>query len=156
MGDARNIVLASLSDIETAARKEIARKGKEYPVKVQLGQFDFPAKTYGTFSLPSGKYEAVKVVIGEGKGANWWCVLFPPLCFVDISNSVAVEPEAKKVSKDMPQEEVSQESEEATDYEPEVQPTIQFRFKLFEIFHRSRDFMVRWQDENKENMFVKN
>lgn len=156
VGEARNIVFASLSDIETAARKEIARKGKEYPVKAQLGQFDFPAKSYGRFTLPSGNYEAVKVVIGEGKGANWWCVLFPPLCFVDISNSVAVEPEAKKVSKDIPNHEASQEKEEITGYELEAQPVIQFRFKLFEVFHRSRDLMVRWQDENEDKLFVKN
>jgi stage II sporulation protein R len=56
---------------------------------VELGRYAFPAKGYGNLVFPAGNYEAVKVVLGRGEGANWWCVLFPPLCFVDISRSTS-------------------------------------------------------------------
>lgn len=71
-------------------KKVVAEWGKDYEVKVELGIFPFPTKSYGSLILPSGEYEAVKVVIGKGAGANWWCVLFPPLCFVDIDAATAV------------------------------------------------------------------
>lgn len=61
-----------------------------YNAHVELGNFNFPVKAYGNLILPEGKYQAMRVVLGEGQGKNWWCVLFPPLCFIDISNSIAV------------------------------------------------------------------
>lgn len=155
--DARRIVLSSLNDIKAAAEQEISQKGQDYPVKVQHGHFDFPAKTYSSFSLPPGNYEAVRVVIGEGKGANWWCVLFPPLCFVDISNSVTVEPEAKEVSKEIREDgEAFKEREEPIEYEPQAEPVIQIRFKLFEVFNRSKGFMARWQEHKNDDLFARN
>ncbi|NQD53611.1 stage II sporulation protein R, partial [Bacillus altitudinis] len=47
-------------------------------------------KLYGNFVYPAGKYEAILITLGEGDGANWWCVLFPPLCFIDFSNGEAI------------------------------------------------------------------
>lgn len=73
----------NLDLIEQIALEQVALEGKNYSVEVVLGEFDFPARTYQDITLPSGKYQAVRVVIGEGNGQNWWCVLFPPLCFVD-------------------------------------------------------------------------
>jgi stage II sporulation protein R len=55
---------------------------------VQFGQFDFPVKAYGESVYPAGKYNAVRVLLGQAEGSNWWCVLFPPLCFVDANNAV--------------------------------------------------------------------
>lgn len=52
-------------------------------VKISMGKSEFPLKKYGKFVLPSGTYNSVKILIGEAKGANWWCVLFPPLCFIE-------------------------------------------------------------------------
>jgi len=79
--ESRKILLANLPEVEDIAENTLHKLGSNYPVKAQYGRFFFPTKYYGSFSLPAGEYEAVKVVIGEGKGANWWCVLFPPLCF---------------------------------------------------------------------------
>jgi stage II sporulation protein R len=59
-------------------------------VKVDFGQAEFPTKLYGQYLYPAGEYEAVIITLGEGDGANWWCVLFPPLCFLDFSNGTAV------------------------------------------------------------------
>lgn len=81
--------------MEEISRKVIAAWSKDYPVKTEYGEFIFPTKSYGSLILPAGEYEAVRVVIGEGKGSNWWCVLFPPLCFVDIGHSTALPVDGK-------------------------------------------------------------
>jgi len=85
----RDKIKSSMDEIERIASLEIERSGKSYPVQVQFGRFSFPTKAYGHLVLPAGKYEALKVVIGNGEGSNWWCVMFPPLCFIDISHGVA-------------------------------------------------------------------
>ena len=72
--------------------KDTAKKnGYNYDIKISIGNYPFPTKTYGDISLPAGYYDALKVKIGEAKGRNWWCVMFPTLCFVDISNGVIPE-----------------------------------------------------------------
>ncbi|HZK18576.1 MAG TPA: stage II sporulation protein R [Clostridia bacterium] len=81
--DARIIANEDIKYIEGLARQEVEANGKGYPVRVYYDRFPFPTKTYDTLTLPAGEYEAVKVVIGEGAGSNWWCVLFPPLCFAN-------------------------------------------------------------------------
>ncbi|MFO7153674.1 MAG: stage II sporulation protein R [Caldicoprobacter oshimai] len=85
----REKIKDSIDEIERIAFLEIKRSGKSYPVQVQFGRFPFPTKAYGHLVLPAGEYEALKVVIGKGEGSNWWCVMFPPLCFIDISHGVA-------------------------------------------------------------------
>lgn len=73
----------SLNEVKEIAKEQIAMAGKDYDVQLTLGDYRFPTKTYGDITLPAGQYQALRVVIGEGSGRNWWCVLFPPLCFVD-------------------------------------------------------------------------
>lgn len=80
---ARHIVAENLPAIETAARNTLRQKGGNYPLQAEFGQFAFPAKIYGDATLPSGTYTALRISIGQGAGQNWWCVLYPPLCFVD-------------------------------------------------------------------------
>lgn len=80
--DTRKYLKNNLSEIEKVAESKLKELGSDYKVEAQLGNFQFPTKYYGSFSLPAGEYEAVRVVIGKGNGANWWCVLFPPMCFV--------------------------------------------------------------------------
>jgi stage II sporulation protein R len=63
----------------------VAGTGSSYPVRVDIGEYAFPTRAYGKLILPAGNYHAVKVVLGNGEGTNWWCVLFPPLCLVDVS-----------------------------------------------------------------------
>lgn len=81
--ESREILVANMEEIANLAERTLQSEGSSDTVDVQYGRFDFPVKYYGDFSLPAGNYEAVRVVIGEGEGENWWCVLFPPLCFVD-------------------------------------------------------------------------
>ena len=94
---AEQIVLNSMGEIEELARQQIQREGKNYKVAVMMGDYDFPTKSYGNLTLPSGNYHAVRVVIGEGKGKIWWCVLFPPLCFTDSVKTVDREQPVKGV-----------------------------------------------------------
>lgn len=81
--ESRQIVLKNLGKLEGIATQTLRNADCEYDVHAQHGEYTFPTKYYGSFALPAGKYEAVRVVIGQGKGANWWCVLFPPLCFAE-------------------------------------------------------------------------
>ena len=78
--EAESRLRGQLLELERIAAKEIAAEGYDYPVTVNLENTDFPTKEYDGFTLPAGEYLALRVIIGEGKGQNWWCVVFPPLC----------------------------------------------------------------------------
>ena len=71
--------------ISAAKRRAPGRVGHERDVRVEIGAFPFPEKRWGGMTFPAGEYRAIRVVIGDGAGQNWWCVLFPPLCFVEES-----------------------------------------------------------------------
>ncbi|MGE5528034.1 MAG: stage II sporulation protein R [Patescibacteria group bacterium] len=67
-----------------ALAASIARRGgAKYGARVEIGTYDFPARLYPFGSLPAGRYQAVRIILGRGRGDNWWCVLFPPLCLLD-------------------------------------------------------------------------
>lgn len=83
--ESRRIIKENDKQIIDIANKTIKDNGYSYPVKTTLSNENFPIKTYGNITLPQGKYEAYRIIIGEGRGQNWWCVMFPPLCFVDIT-----------------------------------------------------------------------
>ncbi|MFF2853306.1 MULTISPECIES: stage II sporulation protein R [unclassified Peribacillus] len=90
LDEARDVITSHLPDIQATAEAVIKEQGMEQSVKVDFGQAEFPTKLYGQYLYPAGDYEAVIITLGEGEGANWWCVLFPPLCFLDFSNGTAV------------------------------------------------------------------
>jgi len=79
---ARQLALQDIPQIQAVAEAKIKALGYDYPVQVMVGEYDFPTKSYGNLVFPQGRYQAVRVIIGEGQGKNWWCVLFPPLCMV--------------------------------------------------------------------------
>ena len=87
--EARTTIINHLSELETIATT-IVRQYNEDKVTIKFTEVDFPTKLYGTFLYPAGIYEAVLITIGEGEGENWWCVLFPPLCFVDFSKGATI------------------------------------------------------------------
>jgi stage II sporulation protein R len=88
--DARRIVTAQREEILRIARHTVAAGGAAYPVAIETGWFEFPLRTYGTLVLPPGRYETVRILLGAAEGKNWWCVLFPPLCFIDGTTVTAV------------------------------------------------------------------
>ena len=82
--ESRKILTDNIPIIKNIALNTLALENKYDNVEVLLSNSHFPDKNYGEFTFPEGEYEALKIIIGEGKGNNWWCVMFPPLCFTDI------------------------------------------------------------------------
>ncbi|MBQ8002006.1 MAG: stage II sporulation protein R [Clostridia bacterium] len=74
---------ANLDLFEQIADSVLGEEGFEYQSRAEMGMFDFPTKHYDGFSLPKGRYNAVRIKLGDAEGDNWWCVLFPPLCMVE-------------------------------------------------------------------------
>lgn len=87
---ARSIVIKHIPQIEQTALTTEHAKGVYMPIKTDVGEVPFPTKIYGNRVYPAGNYEALRITIGKGQGANWWCVLYPPLCFIDIAEGDAV------------------------------------------------------------------
>ena len=79
------IVKENTSEINQTAKNTILANNYNYDVNIEIGNFAFPTKHYDDIALPAGFYDAIKVEIGEAKGENWWCVMFPPLCFTDVT-----------------------------------------------------------------------
>jgi stage II sporulation protein R len=87
---ARTLIQSRLPEIQKIAEGVVLEQNANQTVQTDFGKVEFPTKLYGQFLYPAGEYEAILITLGGGEGANWWCVLFPPLCFLDFSNSVAV------------------------------------------------------------------
>lgn len=87
---ARTIIRDHLPEIEQQIKQTLQKSGKSYGFEVELGKVPFPAKLYGGTVYPAGNYEALRVTLGSGGGKNWWCVLFPPLCFIDAGSGDAL------------------------------------------------------------------
>ena len=109
--EAESRLRGQLLELERIAAKEIAAEGYDYPVTVNLENTDFPTKEYDGFTLPAGEYLALRVIIGEGKGQNWWCVVFPPLC-----TAASADVPASALAAGFSEEEVSLITEENQGY----------------------------------------
>ena len=81
--ESRKIIIDNEDKVKQIAQKVIKDNNYSYGVKLELSHENFPEKSYGNIVLPQGNYEAFRIIIGSGQGRNWWCVMFPPLCFVD-------------------------------------------------------------------------
>lgn len=97
--EAINFVNSHIDELRTLAEETISDEGFSYPVSLTITNCTFPTKKYGNISIPSGEYDALRIQIGNAAGQNWWCVLFPPLCFVDISSGVLPD-NSKELLKD--------------------------------------------------------
>lgn len=128
MEEARNIALESLPLMERVAAQVLAASGRTYPVRAEMGYYSFPTRSYNSFALPAGEYEAVRLVLGEGKGENWWCILFPPLCFVDVARETKAVPAMSSMSHGIPGSGV------------QIWPVrIEIRSRLMEVFRASQE-----------------
>ncbi len=126
--EAISIVEKNKSEFERIAAQTIKDQGYSYNVKIDIGNFKFPTKNYGDISLPAGNYDALKIEVGEAKGQNWWCVMFPPLCFVDISSGIVPDESKETIKNSLSDEEFALVSDKSS-------PEIQFKFKLLEFFN---------------------
>ncbi len=125
--EAISIVQENKNTFEQIAIDTIKAQGYNYSVNINIGNFEFPTKNYGDISLPAGYYDALRVEIGEAKGQNWWCVMFPPLCFVDISSGVVPNESKEMLENNLSEEEFALVSSQSNN-------EIQFKFKLLEFF----------------------
>ncbi len=125
--EAINIVTENKDKFEEIAKSTIKEQGFSYDVKINIGNFEFPTKNYGDILLPAGYYDALRVEIGEAKGQNWWCVMFPPLCFVDVTSGVVPEESKEVMEENLSEEEFALVSDSSND-------ELQFKFKLIEFF----------------------
>ena len=130
LDETRVIVEDNLDNIKYITEKMIKEEGKDFPVDVSLGNKNFPTRKYGNITFPSGEYETLQVTIGEGKGKNWWCVMFPPLCFVDINHG-----NTNDVKKDL--KEVLTE-EEINLLLSDKEPPIVLKSKIAEVLEKTK------------------
>ena len=114
-----------LFEIEETANNILKENGFLYNAYAEYGRFDFPKKQYKNMVLPCGKYYGVRIVLGEGKGENWWCVLYPPLCMID-ENEAVLGSEAQKILRE-------NLSDEAYDVITENNGKIKVKFYLLEM-----------------------
>lgn len=125
--DAILIANEHINEFKEIALNTIHENGYDYSVNVRIGNFSFPTKTYGDISLPAGLYDALRIEIGEAKGQNWWCVMFPPLCFVDVSSGIVPDESKETMKSDLSDEEFSLISDNEDS-------NVKFKFKLIEWF----------------------
>ncbi|NMB24315.1 MAG: stage II sporulation protein R [Firmicutes bacterium] len=103
--------------IRSIAQEVVWEAGQEHPVEIRLGRYDFPERSYGSLTVPAGDYHAVQVVIGAGRGQNWWCVLFPPLCLMEAAGTEPV-------------------IREPNDVDPEKQAMVHWRLKYLDGIYK--------------------
>ncbi len=97
--EAKNIIMDNMYNFKQTL--DNAMKDKDYSYTIDYGMHEFPEKTYKGVTYDAGYYESLLVTLGEGKGDNWWCVLFPPLCLVEAEESNTSEVEYKIFIKDI-------------------------------------------------------
>lgn len=111
MSQAAKKLEQALPTVERVTAQEIQEQGFDYPVTARLEETEFPTKDYDGFRLPSGEYLALRIVIGEGAGHNWWCVVFPPLC-----TTAATDLEQTAIAAGLDREDLSLITEEDEGY----------------------------------------
>ena len=148
IGEAREAIAGALPELETLVKRELEMRGFGYPATVKLGLVPFPAKIYGNRVYPAGQYEALLITLGEGKGENWWCVLFPPLCFADAVGAGKAD-KGEAVKKDAAESggtEVSAHAAHDTQDGPakaKASQDVEVKFAVWELLQRIADFFKR-------------
>lgn len=128
--NAINYVQNNLEIFYQIAEKTIYDNGYNYSVNINVGNFYFPTKYYGNIALPAGYYDGIKIEIGEAKGQNWWCSLFPPLCFVDVSSGIVEDEDLENIENALNEEEFNLISDSNS------KQNIKFKFKLVELLNK--------------------
>ena len=118
---------AHLDDITRVAGEVIASQGYDYTVSAYITREDFPTKSYGDVTIPCGEYDAFRIDIGENAGKNWWCILYPPLCFVQGSYGIATDESKMLLQNVLDEDEFSYISGASSD-------DVEFGFKFLDIF----------------------
>lgn len=132
--ESRNILKENINEIKYIAKETVVKNGYDYDIEVDLGKHNFPTKNYGDITLPAGEYEAIRIVIGDGNGKNWWCVMFPPLCYVDITHGLSTSETETQLTEVLDDEEynmISTKKERNT-------KKVKVKFKIVELFEETK------------------
>ena len=120
----RKILNSSIEEVNNIAKDVIIEEDFNYDVYTMLSNENFPDKIYGDYIFPQGNYEAYRVIIGSGEGQNWWCVMFPPLCFIDESKNIV---DTKKLDENIA--EIEGKTQKSNN-------EVIFKFKIVEVFNK--------------------
>lgn len=131
--------LPALQEIAVAV---LVKNGHEGIATAEYGAYAFPTKQYENIELPAGTYNALRITLGEGKGQNWWCVVFPPLCFADSQNGTLSQEADQKLRESLPQEQYDLIT--TTDDEDTV--PVHFKLKLVEVVEEAKNAVSDWWD----------
>lgn len=134
--EAIEIANAHLNEFKEIALNTIKENGYNYDVNISIDNVFFPTKTYGDISLPEGYYDALRIKIGKAEGKNWWCVMFPPLCFVDVTSGIVPDDSKELLKENLSQEEYdlicNGNSEDLNNTD------ITFKFKIVELLNNTK------------------
>lgn len=131
--ESRRILMQNNDSVKKIALSIINKEGYNYKVTTSLSKENFPVKTYGNITLPQGEYNAYRVIIGNGNGHNWWCVMFPPLCFIDITKG--------EVSYDKTETQMRRvlSEEEYKAIDNRIEKPVVLKFKILEEIKKIKD-----------------
>ncbi len=135
--ESEDVIIRKISDIRTEAEAIVKEEGYDYEVNVYYGNFKFPRKIYDDIVLPEGYYDAVRIEIGKAGGKNWWCVMFPPLCFLDFGKDKNAEPIFGIETERKLQEVLTKEEIEAIKTKRGIED-IKLKSKIFEFIEKGR------------------
>ncbi|MCL2357656.1 MAG: stage II sporulation protein R [Defluviitaleaceae bacterium] len=124
--ETRENIFENLSYIQAHAQKIVRDAGFEHEVTAEISNVFFPTQTYGNIAFPPGRYEALQIIIGDGDGENWWCLMFPPLCYVDMT--------ATDESRELLAQNLSNESLLLVTHTEEGTPELVVRFRIVELW----------------------
>lgn len=127
--ESESIIKKEYSELEKISKNIILENGYNYDIQVGIDYSQFPTKQYSNVILPAGEYKALRIIIGEGKGKNWWCVMFPPLCFVDEQKGIIDKDTDDKLREILTEEEYELISQKTT----KQMNRVQIKFKIVEI-----------------------
>ena len=120
----------NINKLQQIAKQIVASEGFDYDVNVKIGNFMFPTKSYGDISFPSGMYDALRVEIGTAQGKNWWCVLYPSLCFVNMTSDIVPDESKSNLQTSLSEEEYNIISDSDNNY-------FKFKFKIIELLNNT-------------------
>lgn len=134
--NAINFVLENKEELTKIAKEIIEKEGFNYDVDISIENTYFPTKNYSNISLPAGYYDSVRVKIGSASGKNWWCVMFPPLCFIDSSSGILSDNSEEYLESSLSPNTLNLISESNDQ-------SISFKFKILEFFSSSNIFTAK-------------
>ena len=132
ISQSEKIILNEKDKLMDICKETIKQNGYNYDVSINLGYSKFPTKQYSSVVLPAGEYKSLKIIIGKGQCKNWWCVMFPPLCFVDEQNNVIDKETDEKLKKVLTKDEY----ELIVEKDKKNINNLQIKFKIVEVFQK--------------------